>query len=139
MLAPLYDEVHCLSICIVSASENDDHALEMESYEDLKNLCESNDGGDFDHPIQWEALGDFSESHDQALEAYIKGLACSEKLGLSEYTASIMFAMAESYFEQENITEASMLALKAKSEASKTSDNELRAAIDEFLAEVRGH
>lgn len=77
---------------------------EAEAYDILRTLCETNEGGNSDHPLQWEALGDFSENHIVALNAYKKGLSCSEKLGLSEYSASIIFAMAESYKEEHDNT-----------------------------------
>lgn len=133
MSAPLYDVVHSLALEITNASETENDQLAVEAYGLLKELCENQEGTDLDHPLQWEALGDFSENHLEALQAYQKGLACSEKIDLPEYSASIKFAMAESYFEKNNLVEAQRLAAEASVDVANTSDNELSAAISEFL------
>lgn len=136
MIAQLYDIVHGLALDIANASEAENDQAGSEAYKALKELCQSHEGGELDHPLQWEALGDFSETHEEALQAYQKGLICSSKLGFTEYSASIKLAMAESYFEQENINKAQQLASEASIEAESTVDNELKAAINEFLKEV---
>lgn len=136
MIAPLYDIVHGLALDIANASEAENDQAGSEAYEALKELCRSNEGGELDHPLQWEALGDFSETHEEALQAYQNGLICSSKLSFTEYSASIKLAMAESYFEQENINKAQQLASEASIEAESTVDYELKAAINEFLNEV---
>ncbi len=135
MRAPLYEEIHRLSLIIVNATleENDQQA--SDAYEALNNLCLENEASERDHPLQWEALGDFSEKHLSALEAYQKGLALSQKLALPEYTASILLAMAESYLEEGSTTKAMQLLDEAKNEASHSNDQALKAAIDELLAE----
>jgi hypothetical protein len=102
----------------------------------LKELCALNEGGELDHPLQWEALGDFSESHVDALAAYEKGLQCAARLRLPEYKASIKFAMAESYFGEGNVAEARRLIREARTDAKGSADDELKAAIKEFLAEL---
>ena len=136
MIAPLYDAVHELALDIANASASENDQAGSDAYDALKELCQSQEGSELDHPLQWEALGDFSESHEEALDAYQKGLSCSSKLDLPEYSASIKFAMAESYFEQKNLTKAQQLASEASAEAASTDDNELKAAINEFLNEV---
>tara|TARA_R110002049_G_scaffold265092_1_gene441217 strand:+ start:6552 stop:6971 length:420 start_codon:yes stop_codon:yes gene_type:complete len=136
MTAPLYDVVHNLALEIANASATNNEQAGLEAYEALKELCLSQEGSDLDHPLQWEALGDFSDNHEDALQAYQKGLVCSSKLGLLEYTASIKFAMAESYFEQNDISKAQQLASEANTEAACIDDNELKVAINEFLNEV---
>jgi hypothetical protein len=136
MTAPLYDVVHNLALEIANASATNNEQAGLEAYDALKELCLSQEGSDLDHPLQWEALGDFSDNHEDALQAYQKGLVCSSKLGLIEYTASIKFAMAESYFEQNNISKAQQLASEANTEAACIDDNELKVAINEFLNEV---
>lgn len=138
MQAPFYDEVHGLALDIVNASSNDDEASAVEAYEKLKQLCEANEGNDLDHPLQWEALGDFSNNPEAAMGAYKKGLACALRFNLREYTASIKFAMAESHHQQENFVEAIKFAKEAKVQADKMDDSELQAAIDGFLDEIDG-
>lgn len=136
MIAPLYDTVHELALDIANASESENDQAGSDAYDILKELCLSQEGSDLDHPLQWEALGDFSESHEEAMQAYQKGLSCSSKLDLPEYSASIKFAMAESYFEKKNINKAKQLATEASAEASSTNDNELKVVINEFLNEI---
>jgi hypothetical protein len=134
MNAELYDKVRDLSVNIVNASENQQPDLESKAYLELKTLCESNQYSDLDHPIQWEALGDFSENPVDALAAYKKGLACSEKLELTEYKASILFAMAECYLEQGKIDDAAQFSLLAQHQAEGGKNEQLKSAIREFLA-----
>ncbi|WP_101757332.1 hypothetical protein [Oceanicoccus sp. KOV_DT_Chl] len=136
MVAPLYDVVHGLALDIANASAAENDQADSEAYDALKELCQSHEGSDLDHPLQWEALGDFSESHEEALQAYQQGLICSTKLALPEYSASIKFAMAESYLEQKNTSKAQQLATEANTEAARTNDNELKVAINEFLNEI---
>lgn len=136
MTAPLYDIVHGLALDIANASETENIGAGVEAYDLLRELCQNQKGSELDHPLQWEALGDFSESHEEALQAYQNGLSCSLKLDLPEYSASIKFAMAESYFDQENIEKAQQLASEARVEVANTNDNELKVAINEFLNEV---
>ena len=136
MITPLYDLVHGLALDITNSSASGNDQAGSEAYDALKELCQSQEGSELDHPLQWEALGDFSENHEEALQAYQKGLTCSSKLGLPEYSASIKFAMAESYFEQKNTSKAQQLASEASAEAAGINDNELKVAINEFLNEV---
>ncbi|WP_022958819.1 hypothetical protein [Spongiibacter tropicus] len=136
MTAPLYEVIHSLALKIVDASARNDENSGAEAYAVLKELCESNEGTKLDHPLQWEALGDFSESYIEAQTAYEKGLSCSSRLKLAEYSASIKLAMAESHFDNQNLKEAKRLAAEAKIEATKIKNMELRSAINEFLIQV---
>ncbi len=133
MKAALYGEVHRLSINIVNASEKNQQDLASEAYVELKALCDSHQESDSNHPLQWEALGDFSECPESALAAYQSGLKCAEALALVDYKASILFAMAECHLELGNIDEAAKLALWAQQEAKSTVNDELKSAIDGFL------
>ena len=136
MQSPLYDDVHGLAIDIVNASARGDEDECAAAYAQLKVLCDRNDGGDFDHPLQWEALGDFSHDHIAAIAAYDKGLKCARRLGLLQYVASIKFAMAESYHDEGYSAEAFALANEAMADAEHTTDAELPAAIKGFLHEL---
>jgi hypothetical protein len=136
MQPPLYEVIHGLALDITNAVAIEDDDLAAEAYSLLKELCEGQEGTALDHPLQWEALGDFSEGHEEAMQAYNKGLNCSKRLGLSEYSASTKFAMAESYFEQSDISEAQRLALEVRAEIN--NDNELTEAVNEFLNEIQG-
>lgn len=135
MQVPLYDEVHGLALDIVNASARGDEEEGAIAYAQLKELCDNNDGCDNDHPLQWEALGDFSHDHVEAIAAYDKGLKCAQRLGLLEYIASIKLAMAESYSEVGNSAEAFVLANDAMADAEHAAESELQAAIKDFLNE----
>jgi hypothetical protein len=120
----------------VNASASENYQAGSVAYEALKELCQNEEGTDLDHPLQWEALGDFSENHVDAQQAYQKGLICAERLDLIEYVASIKLAMAESFFEQSNLSEAKRFAEQAELEAVKINKQELVVAISEFLNEI---
>lgn len=138
MQAPLYDAVLELAEAIVSASADADEARGVEAYAALKSLCELNEGGELDHPLQWEALGDFAESHAAAMKAYETGLQCAARLNLAEYAASIKFAMAEGHHDEGNVDEARRLAREARLDARRSDDKDLKAAIKQFLFEIGG-
>jgi hypothetical protein len=136
MRPPLEEKVLDLTQRIVDAATAGDDAGAAETYAALKALCELNQGGELDHPLQWEALGDFAESHAESLEAYAKGLERASRLRLSEYRASIKLAMAEIHHAEGNIDEARSFVLGARSAAKGIDDDDLKAAIKELLAEI---
>ena len=139
MKAPLYIEVHQLSIDMVNASEQDDHKRFKSAYKQLKKLCLDNEMGDLDHPLQWEALGDFSEDHEQRLLAYQKGLSSARHHNLPEYCASILFAKAESFLEADDIDQADQMAKQAREALGQCEgeyEQELGIAINEFLVKI---
>ena len=137
MRAPHHDIINGLSIKLVNASIKGNDTQALAAYEILATLCIDNEGSKNDHPLQWEALGDFAETHDQAIHAYKKGLVCSKALGLSDYTASLLFAMTESYAEEHELDNAYQLATQAKTEADKTDQVELKSAINQFISNAR--
>lgn len=119
MAAPLYEVIHGLALKIVNTSARNDENSGANAYEVLKELCENNEGTKLDNPLQWEAVGDFSENNIEAQAAYEKGLSSASRLKLAKYSASIKLAMAESHFDQRNLEEAQRLAAEAKTEATK--------------------
>lgn len=141
MIAPLYDVIVGLAGDLVRASEKNNEQLAEENYECLLNLCNEHKSTEFDHPLQWEALGDFSTSLDDSVRAYNTGLECAERLGLTGYLASIRFALAEIYAERGDHEGAKQLCAEAKQHAndSDQADDALKAAIDEFLVELQAH
>jgi len=130
---PLYEDVLQLSLDIVNASEVLNKEKEWNSYQQLKELCEINEKTTNNHPIQWEALADFTPGTEQAIYLYKKALQSSEKLGLNEYSASINLAMAERHYESGNKKLAFTLAHRAGELAESSNDTELRKEISEFL------
>ena len=106
MSAPLYDEIRCLTLNLLRAAEGTDRKGEAKAFQALKALCTDAAGSEADHPLQWEALGDFSNSVELAITAYETGLACAERAGLDEYIASLNFALAEVFAEQQDFAKA---------------------------------
>lgn len=131
----LYDDIHRLALDIVNASTNSDEAARLAAYAKLTTLCETNANSELDHPLQWEALGDFSQDYGVAISAYERGLQCASRLELAEYIASIKFAMAENHHEQGFLAEAIRLANEALAEVEYTTEVQLQAAIESFLME----
>jgi len=139
MNAALYDIIHSLALDITNASATENDQAGLDAYDTLKKLCHDQESSDLDHPLQWEALGDFSEDHLEANEAYQKGLNCAIKLALPEYCASLKLAMAERFFEQQMLPEAQRLALEASSDAENIDDDILKQAIKALLNDIDHH
>jgi len=139
MNPPLYDEVHQMALDIVNASVSENTKLKWATYEKLKLLCEANENTKNDHPIQWEALADFTDNDAQAIIIYRKALSCAESLNLNEYAASINLAMAERCQDSGQSDTAFELAKKANELAKSTNNLELRQQISEFLLHANIH
>ncbi len=136
MNSSLYDEVNSLAIDIVNASNLEDETAMARAYKLLAELCITNHDTNRDHPLQWEALGDFSDDFKSTVEAYEKGLACAIKLELNEYSASISLALSEAHLEQNKVSKAKELIMEAKDFAKTISDVELKAAIDTLASQL---
>jgi hypothetical protein len=134
MKAPLYDEILdiCQSIAKASAEGNDDSRTN--ACKDLQKLCATNQGTAKDHPLQWEALADFTEDGDLAMDIYELALGSAEKLQLPTFTASIYLAMAQRQREFEELDKALELAKKAELAASTIDNEELQEEIKVFIA-----
>ena len=125
-----------LSSEIILASERKDEEAQIELYSQLTLLCLEYEGGQFEHPVLWEALGDFSEESESALVAYGKGLVIAEKLDLIDYYASIKFAIAECHLENNDQFKAKNSAQEAMAFANQSNNLQLKIAIDQFIAEL---
>ena len=137
MKAALYEEILRLSVDIANASTNDDSDLRTDACKELQKLCATNQGSPKDHPLQWEALGDFTDDGDQAIEIYQIGLSIADKLNLNQHSASIYLAMTERYQEFTEAEKALEFATKANEFAQLTSDEELKTEISELLASLK--
>jgi hypothetical protein len=136
MNPPLYNEVLQLSQDFVNASEIGDTKAEWNAYQKLKMLCETNENTDNNHPIQWEALADFTTNTEQAIVIYKNALNYAEQLNLGEYTASICLALAERYIESGNHQQARSQAIRANNSVSGSKNTELRKEISGFLQSI---
>ncbi|MCJ8321562.1 MAG: hypothetical protein MJK12_18155 [Colwellia sp.] len=136
MKAPLYNEILTLSQNIASASATDDNVQRVEACKALQKLCATNQDSPNDHPLQWEALADFTEDGDQALDIYQVGLNIAEKLTLNEYSSSIYLAMAQRYQEFEESEKCLEFAQMANKTAQGIKSEELKSEISEFISSI---
>jgi hypothetical protein len=134
MKAPLYDEI--LSICqdIASASSTETDELRQVHCKKLQVLCASNQGSPKDHPLQWEALADFTEDGDQAMDIYEIALATAKKLALPTFIASAYLAMALRQLEFGEKSQALLFANKADEAVQNSNSEEIKAEIAELLS-----
>jgi hypothetical protein len=136
MKAPLYADI--LAICqeIANASNTDNDELRLASCKKLQILCATNQGSPKDHPLQWEALADFTEDGEQAMDIYEVALATAEKLALPVFTASAYLAMALRQVEFEEKEQALIFANKANDVAQSIESEELKTEITELLSQL---
>jgi hypothetical protein len=136
MKAPLYADI--LAICqeIANASNTDNDELRLASCKKLQILCATNQGSPKDHPLQWEALADFTEDGEQAMDIYEVALATAEKLVLPVFTASAYLAMALRQVEFEEKEQALIFANKANDVAQSVESEELKTEITELLSQL---
>jgi len=137
MKAPLYNDILtiCTEIADASAAENDE--LRLTACKKLQVLCATNQNSPKDHPLQWEALADFTEDGEQAMDIYEVALATAEKLKLPTFTASAYLAMAQRQVEFEEKIQALVFANKADESSQKIDNEELKAEITELLASLQ--
>jgi len=136
MKAPLYNEI--LDICqqIANASAKGDDDIRETACNGLQKLCATNQNSPKDHPLQWEALADFTEDGDLAMDIYEIALASAEKLKLLTFTASIYLAMAQRQSEFEQADKAIEFAKKAELASQNIDSKELQQEIKDFLAAI---
>lgn len=134
MKAPLFDDILKISQDIATASGQDQDAEREQAYKLLIKLCASNENSPKDHPLQWEALGDFTLDADQAIDIYQKGIACADKLTLANSKASILLAMAQRYVEMEEAENVEKTKVQLTEVLSSVTNDELKAEVAEFLA-----
>mgnify|MGYP003385733505 CR=1 FL=1 len=136
MKAPLYDEI--LDICqkIANASAKSNDEARNDACKDLQKLCATNQDTPKDHPLQWEALADFTEDGDLAMDIYEIALACADKLELPTFTASTFLAMAQRQQEFEKVDKAIEYAKQAELASENIKNDELKQEIKTFLADL---
>jgi len=134
MKAPLYNEI--LDICqnIANASAKDNDEARTSACKDLQKLCSINQNSPKDHPLQWEALADFTEDGEQAMDIYQIALAIAEQLKLDTFIASAYLAMAQRQQEFEENSKAVEYANLANTAAQNITSEELKQEIQELLS-----
>jgi hypothetical protein len=136
MKAPLYNDI--LAICqeISNASNAENDELRLTNCKKLQVLCATNQSTPKDHPLQWEALADFTEDGEQAMDIYEVALAAADKLSLPTFTASAYLSMALRQVEFEEKEQALVFANKASEAAQTIESEELKAEIAELLVQL---
>ena len=134
MKAPLYNEILEIGQQIANASTEGNDEARTNACKDLQKLCATNQDSPKDHPLQWEALGDFTEDGDMAMDIYDIALASASKLGLATFTTSIYLSMAQRQQEFEESDKAIEYAKQAEIASVGIDDNELKEEIKTFLA-----
>jgi hypothetical protein len=137
MKAPLYTEILVICQSMAQASTSGDEAANLAAHQALQKLCQSNQGTAKDHPLQWEALADFTHDGDQALDIYQLALHSAQKLNLTANIASIYLAIAQRYGEFEEPDKALEFANKANDLLPELTNDELKNEISEFLATLK--
>jgi len=136
MKAPLYNEI--LEICqvIADASASDNDEARNEACKNLQKLCAVHQDSPKDHPLQWEALADFTEDGDLAMDIYGIALAVADKLKLPEFTASIYLAMAQRQQEFGESDKTLEFANKSAAASESIASEELKQEIKDFIASL---
>ncbi len=132
MKAPLYDDILTCCQDIAQASADDNDEMRLTALQTLQKLCQTNQNTPRDHPLQWEALADFTTDGDQAIDIYQIALDCAEKLSLTDSKASVYLAMSLRYSEFDEIEKATEYAGKAKALLPLISNEELKKEVDEL-------
>ena len=138
MKAPLYNEI--LDICqnIANASTNDDDNARNSACADLQKLCATNQNSPKDHPLQWEALADFTDDLALAVTIYEQALVKAEAINSKDFRSSIGFSVAALKVELGDEAGAIEHLEKAKISCNKIVDKELKAEIHDLLEELKG-
>ena len=136
MKAPLFDDILNISQDIAKASGNNDDTAREKHYQALIKLCATNENTPRDHPLQWEALADFTNDADQAMDIYQKGLDCAAKLQLDNASASIYLAMALRHQEMAEAENAKEMITKANDLIENITIDELKEEIIQVFNEL---
>ncbi|WP_131668937.1 tetratricopeptide repeat protein [Psychrobacter pygoscelis] len=134
----VYQSVYILAEELLEANSRKDQETFDALYADLKAICIENEDTDKDHPVQWEALADFTEDTDQALALYKKALNKATAINSKDYMSSIAFSMAELQVQVGQIKEAIENLKNAKITANKIEDKQLKNEIHDLLVELTG-
>ena len=134
MKAPLFDDIITISQHIADASATNNDAMREDSYKLLIKLCANNDNSPKDHPLQWEALADFTLDSEQSIDIYQKGLDCAKRLQLTNSIASIYLSMAMRYQEMEESEKAQEYGELSSALLTDITNDDLKDDIKEFVS-----
>ncbi|MGI1677605.1 MAG: hypothetical protein K6L75_02655 [Cellvibrionaceae bacterium] len=136
MNTKIYKSVHSLAEQLMKAANKEDQEAFDALYAELKTICIDNENTDKDHPVQWEALADFTEELEDAVKVYEKALKKSIAIDSKDYMSSIAFSMATLQLQLDQTDAAIKNLQAAKINAKKIEDDSLKAEIDELLTKL---
>jgi hypothetical protein len=128
--ADVWDRVMEFATLLVNEDRTDRY---WTNYNALRDYCEAQSLGGYNHPFLWESLGDFTTSDSAAIPLYLRALEAAAEEDAREYRVSIRFALAERYRAIGEEDLALEYAIAADDEARGLSDLELRRDISKFL------
>jgi hypothetical protein len=137
MNTKIYKKVLSLTDSLLSAAQSENQKQFDRYYEELKQLCESNESTDKDHPVQWETLADFTDDLATAITIYEHALVKAEAINSKDFRSSISFSIATLKVELGDNTGAIEHLEKAKISANKIVDKELKAEIHDLLEKLK--
>ena len=139
MNTKIYKHVHTLAESLMKAAKREDQETFDHLYAELKDVCESHEGSEKDHPVQWETLADFTEDLELALSIYDKALVKAEAINSNDFCSSIGFTSATLKVEFGDKEGAIASLEKAKLTSTDIEDKDLKAEIHDLLFELQGN
>lgn len=136
MNSKIFKQVESFAENMMDAASKGDEKSFYDFYDQLKCLCDENNGKKHDHPVLWETLADFTDDCEESIHFYMQAYQIADKLKENEYKASIQFSLAQRYMELGQSVEAKSSLLKAEKFASYTEDEELKREIAEILKKL---
>ena len=138
MNTKIYKSVLLLADSLMAAAQEKNQEKFDGYYAELKQLCETHDNTDKDHPVQWETLADFTDDLALAITIYEQALLKAETLNEKDFRSSIGFSIATLKVELGDEAGAIEHLEKAKISCNKIIDKELKAEIHDLLEELKG-
>jgi len=133
----IYKEVLSLAKALMTCANKKDQTGFDANYKKLKTICDENDGTDKDHPVQWEALGDFTDDLEEAIAIYDKALQKAAAIKSIDYLSSIGYSAAQLKLELGDNAGAIEYLEQAKIHSNKIIDKELKAEIHDLLFDLK--
>ncbi|MBU2870897.1 tetratricopeptide repeat protein [Colwellia sp. E2M01] len=134
----IYKHVHSLAKDLMQAVMRKNQAKFDEYYAELQQICDDNEDTDKDHPVQWETLADFTDDLELAITIYEKAFVKAQAINSKDFLSSISFAIASLQVELGDKPSAIAHLEQAMINSNKIADKDLKAEIQELLAELKG-
>ncbi|MCO4798562.1 MAG: tetratricopeptide repeat protein [Colwelliaceae bacterium] len=137
MNTKIYKKVLSLTDHLLSAAQTENQKQFDRYYLELKQLCESNEATEKDHPVQWETLADFTDDLAAAITIYEHALVKAETINSKDFRSSISFSIATLKVELGDNSGAIEHLEKAKISCNKIVDKELKSEIHDLLEKLK--